>query len=124
MSDIARIVAAANFAAIKHKYQRRKDPEGTPYINHPLGVAHILTSVSSFTHLYIPPYRVKDLNKCPIKMYELWKFWYFSLFWDQSWKVNDFKVLMQTWNDYVVILVFFDVVRSKQSCSVSRMTLN
>ena len=46
MSDITTIVSAANFAAIKHKDQRRKDPEGTPYINHPLGVANILTNVS------------------------------------------------------------------------------
>jgi len=44
MSDIKTIVSAANFAAIKHKDQRRKDPEGTPYINHPLGVANILTN--------------------------------------------------------------------------------
>ena len=46
MSDIATIIKAANFSAIKHKDQRRKDPEGTPYINHPLGVANILTNVS------------------------------------------------------------------------------
>ena len=44
--DVTMIVNAANFAAIKHKDQKRKDPEGTPYINHPLGVAHILSSVS------------------------------------------------------------------------------
>ena len=30
------------FAADKHKNQKRKDKIGTPYINHPLGVAHIL----------------------------------------------------------------------------------
>ena len=47
MSDnnISGVIAAANFAAIKHKNQKRKDPEGTPYINHPLGVANILTQV-------------------------------------------------------------------------------
>jgi len=26
-----------NFAAIKHRNQRRKDNEQTPYINHPVG---------------------------------------------------------------------------------------
>lgn len=36
------IVRCANFAAVKHKDQRRKDEEETPYINHPLGVANIL----------------------------------------------------------------------------------
>lgn len=42
-SVVAAIVSATNFAAIKHKDQKRKDPEGTPYINHPVGVAYILT---------------------------------------------------------------------------------
>ena len=37
------VVKTANFAAIKHKDQRRIDPEKTPYINHPIGVANILT---------------------------------------------------------------------------------
>ncbi|NXF91937.1 MESH1 pyrophosphohydrolase, partial [Eubucco bourcierii] len=32
----ALLLEAADFAARKHKGQRRKDPEGTPYINHPI----------------------------------------------------------------------------------------
>ena len=36
------ILEAVHFAALKHKDQRRKDPEKTPYINHPIGVAYIL----------------------------------------------------------------------------------
>ncbi|NWW13994.1 MESH1 pyrophosphohydrolase, partial [Oreocharis arfaki] len=36
-SEIARLLEAVDFAARKHKEQRRKDPEGTPYINHPIG---------------------------------------------------------------------------------------
>ena len=39
---VGRILEAVQFAAIKHKDQRRKDPEETPYINHPIGVAYIL----------------------------------------------------------------------------------
>ncbi|NWW76568.1 MESH1 pyrophosphohydrolase, partial [Climacteris rufus] len=35
-SEVARLLEAADFAARKHKEQRRKDPEGTPYINHPI----------------------------------------------------------------------------------------
>ncbi|MBN3316877.1 MESH1 pyrophosphohydrolase, partial [Atractosteus spatula] len=42
-SDSALLLETVNFAAEKHKYQRRKDPEGTPYINHPIGVARILS---------------------------------------------------------------------------------
>ena len=38
------VIKAADFAAKKHRDQRRKDPEGTPYINHPIGVAHILAN--------------------------------------------------------------------------------
>lgn len=41
-SDSAQLLKAIDFAAKKHKNQKRKDPEGTPYINHPIGVAHIL----------------------------------------------------------------------------------
>ncbi|CAK9820758.1 Guanosine-3',5'-bis(diphosphate) 3'-pyrophosphohydrolase MESH1 [Anthophora plagiata] len=39
---ISTIIKCVNFAAIKHKDQRRKDEEETPYINHPIGVANIL----------------------------------------------------------------------------------
>ena len=39
---VGRILEAVEFAALKHKSQRRKDPERTPYINHPIGVAYIL----------------------------------------------------------------------------------
>ena len=51
-SVVAAIISATNFAAIKHKDQKRKDPEGTPYINHPVGVAYILTEVGK-TPLYL-----------------------------------------------------------------------
>lgn len=42
---IQAIVKASNFAAIKHKAQKRKDAEGTPYINHPIGVAQQLIEI-------------------------------------------------------------------------------
>jgi hypothetical protein len=37
MLEVAEIIRCSNFAAIKHKDQRRKDKEKTPYINHPIG---------------------------------------------------------------------------------------
>jgi guanosine-3',5'-bis(diphosphate) 3'-pyrophosphohydrolase len=43
------VIKAANFAAIKHKDQKRKNKSGTPYINHPIGVANILTSEGGVT---------------------------------------------------------------------------
>ena len=42
MQGVAIIVRAAEFAAVKHREQRRKNGD-IPYINHPLGVARILT---------------------------------------------------------------------------------
>lgn len=70
--DIKLFLACVNFAAIKHKDQRRMDADKTPYINHPIGeetylllfynvfhnnfskfriagVAHILTSEGGIT---------------------------------------------------------------------------
>lgn len=38
-----RLIFAMDFAAKKHTNQRRKNAESTPYIEHPLGVAKILT---------------------------------------------------------------------------------
>jgi guanosine-3',5'-bis(diphosphate) 3'-pyrophosphohydrolase len=39
-----KIILAANFAATKHRDQRRKDREASPYINHPLALAFVLTN--------------------------------------------------------------------------------
>ena len=41
--ELTAVLKAANFAAVKHRDQRRKDSQRTPYINHPIGVANILT---------------------------------------------------------------------------------
>ena len=43
--DTARLLSALSFSAQKHRRQRRKDPEGSPYINHPIEVARILAEV-------------------------------------------------------------------------------
>jgi len=39
---VARILEALQFAALKHRDQRRKDLEASPYINHPIALANIL----------------------------------------------------------------------------------
>ena len=39
------ILRAADFAAHKHKGQRRKDLEESPYINHPIGVAKVIAEI-------------------------------------------------------------------------------
>ena len=43
-SRYADLLDAIAFAAEKHRNQRRKDAEASPYINHPLQVAHVLSS--------------------------------------------------------------------------------
>lgn len=40
--DIPFVLRALAFAAARHSLQRRKDEQGTPYINHPIGVALLL----------------------------------------------------------------------------------
>ncbi|CAB1339102.1 unnamed protein product [Coregonus sp. 'balchen'] len=42
-SESAILLETVNFAAEKHRNQRRKDAEKTPYITHPIGVARILS---------------------------------------------------------------------------------
>lgn len=40
--EFGEILEALQFAAHKHRDQRRKDPEASPYINHPIALANIL----------------------------------------------------------------------------------
>lgn len=47
------LLKAINFACEKHTAQRRKDPEKTPYINHPIGVANILAAEGGITDLKV-----------------------------------------------------------------------
>ena len=39
-----RVISAISFAADKHRNQRRKDIEASPYINHPIAFANILAN--------------------------------------------------------------------------------
>jgi guanosine-3',5'-bis(diphosphate) 3'-pyrophosphohydrolase len=41
-SDIALVLQATAFAADKHRNQRRKDAQASPYINHPVALANLL----------------------------------------------------------------------------------
>ncbi|MEO8042663.1 MAG: HD domain-containing protein [Acidobacteriota bacterium] len=45
VNSVAKIAAAASFAAKKHKDQKRKGDDAEPYINHPLEVANLLTNI-------------------------------------------------------------------------------
>ena len=41
-NDIKLLIKALTFAADKHRLQKRKDVEASPYINHPIALANIL----------------------------------------------------------------------------------
>ena len=47
--DLATILQALHFAAAKHRDQRRKGAEASPYINHPIEVAELLARVGEVT---------------------------------------------------------------------------
>ena len=49
--DIKRLMQAANFAANRHRCQKRKDLAFSPYINHPLAVAELLASDGQVTDI-------------------------------------------------------------------------
>jgi len=52
MTDtITPLLKAIHFAADKHRDQRRKDEEASPYINHPIEVAEVLARVGGVTDL-------------------------------------------------------------------------
>jgi len=43
-SGLALLLKALAFAAHKHRDQRRKDPDASPYINHPIALADVLVN--------------------------------------------------------------------------------
>jgi GTP diphosphokinase / guanosine-3',5'-bis(diphosphate) 3'-diphosphatase len=51
-NDVAFLLKAPNYSAQKHTHQRRKDEDQSPYINHPIQVAEMISRVG----------RVKDID--------------------------------------------------------------
>jgi len=52
MSDsIALLIRATAFAADKHRDQRRKDADASPYINHPIALANVLAQEAGVTEV-------------------------------------------------------------------------
>ena len=52
-SELTFLLRVTEFAASKHRDQRRKDSARTPYINHPIGVAHIISGEGGITDINI-----------------------------------------------------------------------
>jgi guanosine-3',5'-bis(diphosphate) 3'-pyrophosphohydrolase len=47
LQEVEQICRGVEFAAEKHRLQTRKNPEKTPYISHPIGVAYHLMSIGN-----------------------------------------------------------------------------
>jgi len=51
--DTHALIKAVAFAATKHRDQRRKDAEASPYINHPIALAHVLAFEGSVSDPHV-----------------------------------------------------------------------
>lgn len=51
--DLSLLIKAVKFSADKHKTQRRKGAEGSPYINHPIDVAETLWNVGGVRRISV-----------------------------------------------------------------------
>ena len=52
-SELALLLKALTFAAHKHRDQRRKDAEASPYINHPIALADVLVNEGGVTDVEV-----------------------------------------------------------------------
>jgi guanosine-3',5'-bis(diphosphate) 3'-pyrophosphohydrolase len=52
-SELALLLEALSFAAHKHRDQRRKDAEASPYINHPIALADVLVNEGGVTDVEV-----------------------------------------------------------------------
>ena len=50
-SDLKLLLRALQFSALKHRNQRRKDVDASPYINHPISLASILCTEAHVTDI-------------------------------------------------------------------------
>jgi len=53
VKDLALLLQALAFAAHKHRDQRRKDAEASPYINHPIALADVLMNEGGVTDVEV-----------------------------------------------------------------------
>lgn len=51
--DFALVLKALAFAAERHRDQRRKDAEASPYINHPIALADVLVNEGDITDTFV-----------------------------------------------------------------------
>ena len=52
-NDVRLLLKATEFAANKHRNQRRKDADASPYINHPIALANLLADVGGIHNVVV-----------------------------------------------------------------------
>ena len=52
-TNLAKLLKAIEFAALKHRDQRRKDQDASPYINHPIALATLLANTGGVDDLVV-----------------------------------------------------------------------
>ncbi len=52
-NDLKLLLKALSFSSLKHKDQRRKDTDASPYINHPISLANILCNEGHITDIEV-----------------------------------------------------------------------
>jgi len=52
-AELALLLKALAFAAHKHRDQRRKDAQASPYINHPIALADVLVNEAGVTDVEV-----------------------------------------------------------------------
>ena len=52
-NELKILISAVEFAAEKHRSQRRKDVDASPYINHPIALANVLATKGNVTDLTV-----------------------------------------------------------------------
>ncbi|KAA3625611.1 MAG: bifunctional (p)ppGpp synthetase/guanosine-3',5'-bis(diphosphate) 3'-pyrophosphohydrolase [Proteobacteria bacterium] len=52
-NHVGRFIKATSFAAGKHRNQRRKDADASPYINHPIALADVLANEGGVTDITV-----------------------------------------------------------------------
>ena len=52
-ADTGLVLKVVTFAAEKHRNQRRKDPDASPYINHPIALANVLLHEAGVTDVVV-----------------------------------------------------------------------
>jgi len=72
-NDLATLLRALAFSADKHRDQRRKDADASPYINHPIALANVLANEGGVTDLVplagaILHDTVEDTNTTPAEL--------------------------------------------------------